>query len=977
MKRNEFKKNKTDFVFIAVITVVLIGLFVGSLFLNSKDSTIGIEDLPDEFTFSTNKLIISEVVSSNKGIYSNENNQVVDYIELYNGTGKTIDLTGYGLSDRDDRVKWLFPSVSIEPNQYLVVALTGQSEDGLNANFKLSSSGGERIILVNSSYKVVDAVDTVALSKNQSMNRKNDGSWYISDYGTPGFENSKSGLEEYLISIQDFSDNDLVINEVLVKNEGNFLNEDGLLAGYIEIKNISDHSVNLSEYSISSDIYLPFRYQLADYVLQSGEIYLIYTGENNYSQSTISYCGFNLNSKNGSVVLSHNGKIVDQLDYTNLANGLALIRTESGQINSSNTLSGGFDNNSNGVDLFQQKYRTIKEGLVINEVMNDNYSYLAQNGGRYYDWIELYNNSSQAINLADYCLSTSKDNLSAYQLPDVTLQAYQYYIVMASGSTGLSNNSYQHTDFKLSDCEGLYLSKANQIVDCLYMYDIPTDYSYGRNSDYGFYYISSPTPKAQNKAGLAAISIAPSLENQQTIFNNTSSVTVSFKDSGTIYYTTDGSVPTQNSNKYTGPFTISDTTVISARTINANEVPSDNQVYSFILNENDGLPIVSIVMDEDDFETMDYYSYDTELEFPCNIQYYVDGQLQFSQPCSITCFGGNARSQYKKSYGLRFKGSFGENNLEYQMFENRDNAVFDSLVLRTGSNDWVKTIFRDILCTSLMDDYLDCQSYQACVAYINGEYWGIYNIREKVNDSFIADHYNVSKESVSIVNVDFSQKCGEENIASLFYWAETHDLSNDENYQYLCSKIDVVNFADFWISQMYCVNPDVYNIRYFCSSELDDGKWKYIYYDMDHGFRFPDINYYTTYLCNPYGMTGWINNTYSNALPRKLFENQQFVDLWLERLSYHLHNNLSKENVTKQLDYLIDLYSEDIAKDRQRWADYPDVLNGLYPSMSRYNSEIGVIRDFIEQRQSYVLQQTKDYFGLSDAQMKEIFTDLW
>ena len=104
MKRNDFKKAKTDYIFMIVLIILLIGILLCSLLFKVKQDNISIEDLPDNFTFSTNKLIISEVVSSNKGIYSNENNQVVDYIELYNGTDKTIDLTGYGLSDRDDRV---------------------------------------------------------------------------------------------------------------------------------------------------------------------------------------------------------------------------------------------------------------------------------------------------------------------------------------------------------------------------------------------------------------------------------------------------------------------------------------------------------------------------------------------------------------------------------------------------------------------------------------------------------------------------------------------------------------------------------------------------------------------------------------------------------------------------------------------------------------------------------------------------------
>ena len=69
--------------------------------------------------------------------------------------------------------------------------------------------------------------------------------------------------------------------------------------------------------------------------------------------------------------------------------------------------------------------------------------------------------------------------------------------------------------------------------------------------------------------------------------------------------------------------------------------------------------------------------------------------------------------------------------------------------------------------------------------------------------------------------------------------------------------------------------------------------------------------------------------------------------------------------------------SNDIEKDRERWSGYPDVLNGLYPSVRLYNSELEIIRDFIEERQSYILRQTKNYFSLSDSEMKEIFTDLW
>lgn len=975
MKRNLFEKPKKDIIFIIIITVILlIAIFLSFISEKYNNNEIIVSDLPEVVENTANKLIINEVMTNNSGVYVNSNNEKSDYVELYNGTDKAIDLSGYGLSDKGDRVKWVIDDATIEAHGYLVISLTGKSEEGLNANFKLSSSGGEKFILVNRHGKIIDGVDTISLGKNQVMNRNSDGSWYVSDYATPGFENSKAGLEQYLNSLTSVDETELVINELLPKNDGNFLNENGLCEGYIELKNVSDHVINLSQYSLSNDKYVPFKKQLPDIELGSGEIIMLYAGEETFLNEN--YCGFSFAGKNGSVVLSKAGKIVYELDYEALANGLALVRMDDGQYKRTNNISAGFENDASGIASFQQKYLIGKKDLLINEAMNNNYSYLAQNGNRYYDWIELYNNSDSEINLADYCLSTSANNLQNYQLPDITLMPNEYIVFMASGDTNLTNNSYYHTNFKLSDNEGIYLSKNNKIIDCMNLADIPNGYSYGRKDGNGFYYFDNPTPGQANYGGNNIISFKPDVLTKKGIYNDISSLDVVLHGYGTIYYTLDGSEPTIYSSVYNSPIKLTSTTVVKSKVINNGQIASQTDTSSYIINENNTLPVLSLSMRESNFRYLNNNSYDTDLELACYIEFFEENG-EFSIPCSISCFGGNARGYDKKSYALRFKGIYGAKNLKYHLFDNRDNSVYDSLVLRTGSNDWTRTIFRDVFSTGLSEEYLDTQASKPCILYINGEYWGIYNIREKVNAKFISDHYNVDPETVSIVNVDFSQKCGTENIEYLFDWAENHDLSIKENYDYICSKIDIINLVDFWISEMYCVNPDVYNVRYFCSPEIDGGKWKYIYYDMDHGFRFYDINYYTQYLCNPYGMTGWIENTYSNALPRRLFRNSEFVDLWLERLSYHLQNTFNKELLNKRLDDFVELYSGDIERDRKRWSSSYDNVSESYPSMRLYNQNIEIIRTFINKRQGYILSQTKAYFGLSDSQMEDIFKELW
>lgn len=191
-----------------------------------------------------------------------------------------------------------------------------------------------------------------------------------------------------------------------------------------------------------------------------------------------------MTSKNGVAILTKSGKIVDQVTYTNLENGLALIKENKWII--SGKISPGYLNTVEGVESFSKKYLQNKDGLIINEIMNNNTSYLAQNGNEYYDWIELKNNSKKEINLKDYYLSTNDNRLTEWKLPNITLAPGELYIVMASGDTNLSNKTYQHTNFKLSEIESLYITDGKNIVDSMFISEVPLEYSMGRGDNYGF-----------------------------------------------------------------------------------------------------------------------------------------------------------------------------------------------------------------------------------------------------------------------------------------------------------------------------------------------------------------------------------------------------------------------------------------------------------------------------------------------------------
>ena len=263
--------------FIIVLGVVILSILVSLLFKNSSKME-EVEELPDDINQTTNKIIINEIQSSNGGTYADENGNTYDWIELYNGSSNDKDLTGYSLSDKNNEIKWAFPDgTTINGKGYLIIFLSGTRENGLYANFKLKASGGEVLALRNSKKKVIDAIETVAISKNQSMARMENGNFVVTSMATPGYENSKDGYEQF-INKEDYSeDKPLSITEILPNNKGYFKDTFGNFSGYIEITNVSNDPINLKGYTISNSESIPYRWALPDVVLGKNEVILLYT----------------------------------------------------------------------------------------------------------------------------------------------------------------------------------------------------------------------------------------------------------------------------------------------------------------------------------------------------------------------------------------------------------------------------------------------------------------------------------------------------------------------------------------------------------------------------------------------------------------------------------------------------------------------------------------------------------------------------
>lgn len=477
------------------IRVPLLGLFLLTFLLIAVEYFLSPQKRKQFFlqdkSISLDALVINEIMTANKGAYADEFGEIYDWIELYNGTDEDIDLTGFALSDEESgHTKWIFPTCTIKKKEYLIVYLAGQAKEGLYANFALDKAGSEIITLKNKNGKVMDSVRTIALNKNISMARDSKGNWSKTSEISPGYRNDEEGRTAYLDSLRT-EDENLEISEFLPSNKGNILLEKEFYS-YIELRNKGKEDVFLKDYFISNETSKPFRYRLPNKVLKPNEVYVIYTSEIGKDN----HANFSLSKKNGVVILSKKNKIVELVTYENVVNGFAYVKDLNGIFHENTNISPGYPNEQ--IENYALEECKNPEDLIISEVMSSNQHYLVQNGGEYYDWIELYNNTNHSIDLSEYSLTLSEKEKKKYVLPKVELKSGGYYLLMASGNVNLTNSTYAHTNFKISSSESIYLYHGEELADSLFFSSIPIGYSYGRSNTKGFYYFSKPTPGVQN-----------------------------------------------------------------------------------------------------------------------------------------------------------------------------------------------------------------------------------------------------------------------------------------------------------------------------------------------------------------------------------------------------------------------------------------------------------------------------------------------
>ena len=614
--------------------------------------------------------------------------------------------------------------------------------------------------------------------------------------------------------------------------------------------------------------------------------------------------------------------------------------------------------------------------LYINEILPTNTKYDKHNNG-YYDAIELYNASEETIQLSDYCLSDSKKKLTKYPLPEMELPAGGYAVVYCTGEY----EAKEETDlrFKLSYFgEKVYLADRDaNILDVIEYPELPQNVSYGRDGA-EFKVFDKPTLGAANEGGLTRMSVMPEVDVAPGFYEGAQSV--SFVTAGTIRYTLDGSKPTSSSKVWDGkPITISSNCSLRAYAQEEGCLASFTSTFDYFIDMPEyTLDVMRLTVKKADLDKMNE-NYTSNTKYAANISMFTNGRLEFSEDCAVSCFGGSSRAYIKKSYQLTFSTSYGASKLRYRIFENTDTEEYNSIVLRSGGQDNEASLMKDEYISSLatdaglIDDIL-VQYYRPVNLYVNDDYWGVYYVREHVDEDMVASHYGCDPEEVTVVKQMHSVKCGTDGKEWTDFWKfiSNNRIKDKETYEYVKSIVDVQSVADYYIIQLWNGNIDMDNVGVCKAGDKFDGKWIFILYDLD------------LTLCREVAgttdrMIGTFNAGYYtfNALVYRLLENDEFRELFCERMAYIMNNVLTDERCLAYIDGIADRIDHDMVYNCARWHPVKDPIKKTnYRSYDGWKSSVQKLREMVTGRGPKIIKDFIKAKGISSELVAKYFPDI-
>ncbi len=512
-----------------------------------------------------------------------------------------------------------------------------------------------------------------------------------------------------------------------------------------------------------------------------------------------------------------------------------------------------------------------------------------------------------------------------------------------------------------------------------------------------------------------------------------------------IRYTTDGSEPDSSSIVANGSIEISSTAVIRAMVDGS---PASRIVtHSYFLGTAHELPVISMAADPDNFDFADGYLYGFGDQmftnggniignFPYNSSNAwkrnreVEASFEVYEPgdgeklrinLGLKIFGGwGSRGYPQKSMALFARSEYGYGKIRHPFFPNKAVDSFESIVLRNSGNDnqstWLTyprspirefgtpvghgsyfvngnfTMFRDAMMQSLVDGTgLDTQGYRPAVLYVNGDYWGIYNIREKFSEHYVESTHDVSADEIDLIEGYGSANSGSSSTYNqMRNFIQSRSMNNSADYQTVQDLyLDIDNFIDYHLAVIYGQNFDIGNIKCWRQRSGADGQFHWMLYDQDYSFNLwkPDVyipamrrdysdyeNMFEFYTNSSGNGNGWPNSGGRTLLLREMLESDEFENRFVQRCADLLNTLFESERVLGRIDSMAGVIRPEMGRHLSRWSwagiqsrgfGIPHKEEDEPLSVAHWERNVESMREFARARPNKLRQDLIDHFNLS------------
>ncbi len=610
--------------------------------------------------------------------------------------------------------------------------------------------------------------------------------------------------------------------------------------------------------------------------------------------------------------------------------------------------------------------------IVINEILANNDDDYSDGFGENDDWIELYNTTDERIDLGGMFLTDDLDNPTRYKIPKrsdkwTTIGPNAFALFWADADPEQGD---RHMNFRLKKKKGIValFDSDTVLIDMIKYRMQEADISFGRaiTNSPRLATFETPTPTKKNVDAKFAVpdSLRIVFDQQAGLYESSISVRLKNFWNAPMYYTLDGGDPTIEDSLYTKAIQIDSNTVLRASVIKKGFQSSVIATHTYLIGEKSTLSILSLSTDPDNLWRKSkgiYRNYQKRgWTRSAHIEYFDRNEAGEFIPAvdktvDIRIAGKTSRRQPKKSFNVIANKKDGVKKINYKLFDSKTIDKFEGISVRADATSgrnvselWVGERFKNELIYEIndqMDGNVSMQAYEPVLLFLNGEYWGIYNMMERKGKDFIQQNHGVENMDILTYQDPKPVRGSADDYDDLITFIQTHDIAIDSVYQVVCQKVDIESYIDQWVYENYSGAHDIgVNIRCWRSTE-PGSKWKWISYDQD-SWNTVHENSFVYFL-----------EAEQIPLYGRLMLNRTFRDQFLNRLMDYLNTTLETKNVLSILDRILVRIENEVDRDRARWED-----TMLYiPKGQR----ITWMKDYAERRPEILRKQMVEYYKLT------------